>query len=178
MSTPTSDTIPMSGSDNQSIEARRKYVTAFNATMVKIWREQIALLGVIDTGALYRSTIGISMTADGKFVDITLAQAFNTYGIFVDYGTGRNTPRGNSGDISCQREQSGARSNSAERSRNRCEANFGKANGRQRKRWFSRKYFASVMNIQEFYADSLGQEFCRAVSNALNPDLMRKQVQS
>ncbi len=53
------------------------------------------LLGVVDTGALYRSTVGVSLTADGKFIDITLSQAFNTYGLFVDYGTGRNTPRGN-----------------------------------------------------------------------------------
>lgn len=139
-------------SNSQSAQkARERYVYAFNATMVRIWREQIALLGVIDTGALYRSTVGISMTADGKFIDITLEQAFNTYGLFVDYGTGRNTPRGNPGDI-------------------------GKANGRKRKRWFSRKYFASVMNIQEFYADSLGREFCRAISNALNPDIMRRAV--
>lgn len=112
----------MNGTVKDSVEQRRKYVTAFNATMVKIWREQMALLGVIDTGTLYRSTIGISMTADGKFIDISLEQAFNTYGLFVDYGTGRNTPRGNPGDI-------------------------GRANGRHRKRWFSRKYFASVMNI-------------------------------
>ena len=89
----------MNGTPKDSVEERRKYVRAFNATMVKIWREQIALLGVIDTGALYRSTVGISMTADGKFIEITLEQAFNTYGLFVDYGTGRNTPRGNSGDI-------------------------------------------------------------------------------
>ena len=141
----------MSGTPKNSVEERRKYVTAFNATMIKIWREQMALLGVIDTGALYRSTIGISMTADGKFIDITLSQAFNTYGLFVDYGTGSNTPRGNSGDI-------------------------GRENKRKRKRWFSRKYFASAMNIQEFYADSLGQEFCRAISNALNPDIMRRSV--
>lgn len=142
----------MSGaSDKEQLEARRKYVRAFNATMVKIWREQISLLGVVDTGALYRSTVGVSLTADGKFIDITLSQAFNTYGLFVDYGTGSNTPRGNTGDI-------------------------GRENKRKRKRWFSRKYFASVMNIQEFYADSLGQEFCRAISNALNPDLMRRAV--
>ena len=81
----------MNGTVKDSVEQRRKYVTAFNATMVKIWREQMALLGVIDTGALYRSTIGISMTADGKFINISLEQAFNTYGLFVDYGTGRNT---------------------------------------------------------------------------------------
>lgn len=150
----------MNGTDNQQLEARRKYVTAFNATMIKIWREQIALLGVIDTGALYRSTVGISMTADGKFIEITLEQAFNTYGLFVDYGTGRNTPRGHRGALSSERNP----------------GDIGNANGRKRKRWFSRKYFASVMNIQEFYADSLGQEFCRAISNALNPDIMRRAV--
>ena len=135
------------------INERAKYVRAFNDTMVRIWREQINLLGVIDTGALYRSTMGVRMTADGKFTQITLEQSFNAYGIFVDYGTGSNTPRGNSGDLG-----------------------DGYVNRRKRRRWFSRKYYASVMNIQEFYADSLGQEFCRAISNALNPDIMRRAV--
>ena len=116
--------------------------------MIKIWREQINLLGVIDTGQLYRSTLAVGMNADGKFVSITLAQSFNAYGLFQDYGTGRETPRGNSGDI-------------------------GRDKVRRRRRWFSRKYFASVMNLQEFYADSLGREFCKTVSNALNPDMMR-----
>lgn len=61
---------------------------------------------------------------------------------------------------------------------------IGRANGRHRSsrsafvmkrrknRWFSRKYFASAINIQELYAASLGQEFCRAISNALNPDIL------
>lgn len=150
----------MNGTPKNSVEERRKYVSAFNSTMIKIWREQIALLGVIDTGALYRSTVGVSLTADGKFIDITLSQAFNTYGLFVDYGTGRNTPRGHREALSSERNP----------------GDIGKANGGKRKRWFSRKYFASVMNIQEFYADSLGQEFCRAISNALNPDIMRRAV--
>ena len=125
--------------------------------MIKIWREQIALLGVIDTGALYRSTVGVSLTADGKFINITLEQAFNTYGLFVDYGTGRNTPRGHRGALSLERNS----------------GDIGRANPRKRKRWFSRKYYASVMNIQEFYADSLGQKFCRAISNALSPSFGR-----
>ena len=141
-------------SDSQSaLKERERYVKAFNAMMVRIWREQISLLGVIDTGALYRSTIAVRMTADGKFTQITLAQSFNTYGIFVDYGTGSKTPRGNSGDLG-----------------------DGFVNRRKRRRWFSRKYFASVMIIQEFYADTLGKQFCNAISNALNPDLMRRSV--
>ena len=137
--------------NNHAFEERKSYVTAFNRTMIKIWREQISLLGVVDTGALYRSTLAVGMTADGKFTQITLSQSFRTYGIFQDYGTGRETPRGNSGDI-------------------------GRDKVRKRRRWFSRKYFASVMNIQEFYADNLGRQFCNAVSNALNPDLMRRSL--
>ena len=69
--------------NNHALAERKRYVTAFNSTMIKIWREQINLLGVIDTGALYRSTVAVRMTADGKFTQITLAQSFNTYGIFV-----------------------------------------------------------------------------------------------
>jgi len=74
---------------------RRKYVTAFNSTMIKIWRERIALLKVIDTGALYRSTLAVGMNADGKVTSVTLSQRFNTYGIFQDYGTCREVARGN-----------------------------------------------------------------------------------
>lgn len=136
--------------ENPQLE-REKYVRAFNATMIKIWKEQISLLGVIDTGSLYRSTVAVGLNADGKFSSVTLTQSFNTYGLFVDYGTGSNTPRGNSGDI-------------------------GRANGRKRKRWFSRKYFASVMNIQEFFADNLGRDCCLAIADALNPDSMRRNV--
>ena len=35
------------------------------------------------------------LLADNFATDISLEQAFNTYGIFIDYGTGSNTPRGN-----------------------------------------------------------------------------------
>ena len=53
----------------QSLDERRKYVFAFNNTMIKIWREQIALLNVIDTGALYRSTVAVATNADDKIVE-------------------------------------------------------------------------------------------------------------
>ena len=34
--------------------------------------------------------------------------------------------------------------------------NLGRAKRRQRRRWFSRKYYASVMNLKEFYEDNFG----------------------
>lgn len=141
----------MSGTNDKALQERQKYVRAFNDTMIKIWREQIALLGVVDTGALYRSTVAVSMTADGKFTSISLAQKFNLYGIYADYGVGSNTPRGNPGDL-------------------------GRDNKRKRKRWFSRKYFASVMNIREFFADNLGKDLADTVSNALTRDISRRFV--
>lgn len=141
----------MSGANDKAMLERQKYVQAFNTTMLKIWREQIILLGAIDTGALYRSVLAVGMKADGKYTSVSLSQKFNLYGLYVDYGTGSNTPRGNPGDI-------------------------GRENKRKRKRWFSRKYFASVMNIREFFADNLGKDLADTVSNALTRDLSRRFV--
>jgi hypothetical protein len=86
--------------------------------------------------------VAVGLAADGKFTEVSLSQQFRTYGLFQDYGTGSNTPRGNSGDI-------------------------GRDNPRRRRRWFSRKYYASVMNLKEFFADNLGEEYCKVVSAAL-----------
>ena len=129
--------------EQQAQKEREKFVTAFNDTMIKIWQEQITLLGVIDTGALLASPKAIAMRADGRFFEVSLSQAFLEYGLWQDYGTGRETPRGNSGDI-------------------------GRTKVRQRRKWFSRKYYASVMNIKEFYEDNIGKAFTGIISNALN----------
>ncbi len=132
-------------------EEERRYVTAFNSTMIKIWRKRIALLKVIDTGALYRSTLAVGMNIDGKVTSITLSLRFNTYGIFQNHGTGREVPRGNPSDI-------------------------GRDKVRQRRKWFSTKYYASVMNLKEFMADNLGRDFCGIVANALNDRSFRNSL--
>ena len=61
------------------------------------------------------------------------------YGLWQNYGTGRETPRGNSGDL-------------------------GRAKKRQRRRWFSRKYYASVMRLKEFYEENIGKDFAGIMS--------------
>ena len=86
--------------------------------------------------------------ADGRFFEVGLSQAFLEYGLWQDYGTGRETPRGNSGDL-------------------------GRAKKRKRRRWFSRKYYASVMRIKEFYEDNIGKTFTGILSNALNKNFGR-----
>ena len=61
-------------------------------------------------------------------------QEFLEYGLWQDYGVGRETPRGNSGDI-------------------------GRAKVRQRRPWFSKRYYASVLNLRDFFGENLGREF-------------------
>lgn len=134
--------------EQQAQKEREKYVNGFNDTMLKIWQEQITLLGVIDTGALLASPKAVAMRADGRFFEVSLSQAFLEYGLWQDYGTGRETPRGNSGDL-------------------------GRAKKRQRRRWFSKKYYASVMNIKEFYETNIGKTFTGIISNALNKNFGR-----
>lgn len=135
--------------EEKAIQEREKYINAFNDTMVKIWKEQIILLGVIDTGQLLESPIGIRCDKNDRITAITLSQSFLEYGLWQNYGTGRETPRGNSGDI-------------------------GRAKVRQKRPWMSRKFYASFMNLREFMADSLGREFLGMVSDALDSDKMRR----
>ena len=63
-------------SEAQALEERKKYVNGFNDTMLKIWQEQITLLGVIDTGALLASPKAVAMRADGRFFEVSLSQSF------------------------------------------------------------------------------------------------------
>ena len=118
----------------QAQDARQKYILAFNTTMLEIWKERITLLEVIDAGLLLRSPLSLPVKADGRFFEVTLSQAFLEYGLWQDYGVGRETPRGNSGDI-------------------------GRRKVRQRRPWFSKKYYASVLNLRDFLGENIGQEF-------------------
>jgi hypothetical protein len=128
--------------------AREKFVMAFNDTMLKIWQEQITLLDVIDTGHLLNSVKALPVRADGRFIEISLSQLFTEYGLWQDFGTGKEIPRGNSGDI-------------------------GREKRRVAKKWFSRKYYSSVLNLRDFLAENIGQEFTGLVAKSLDETYRR-----
>ena len=137
----------LNGNDKQR-EEREKFVFAFNRTMISIWCEQITLLNVIDTGRLLRSLKALPVRADGRFIEIGLSQSFLEYGLWQNFGTGKEIPRGNSGDIGRERK-------------------------RQKKPWFSRKYYASVMNLRDFLADNIAHEFVGIVARSLDDKYVR-----
>ena len=121
---------------------------AFNNTMLKIWQEQITLLGVIDTGNLLNSVNALPVRADGRFIEIGLTQSFLEYGLWQDFGTGKEIPRGNHGDI-------------------------GREKKRVAKKWFSKKYYSSVLILLDFLADNIGQSFVGVVAKALDDNYLR-----
>lgn len=138
----------MNDAEQRAFSEREKFVSAFNETMLKIWREQMTLLDVIDTGALLASPKSLPIRADGQFIELGLSQSFLEYGIWQNFGTGKETPRGNKGDI-------------------------GRKKVRQKKPWFSRKYYASVMNLRDFLADNMAKEFVGVVAQSLDDKYLR-----
>ena len=142
----------MSGTTNdaeqRAFSEREKFVTAFNETMLKIWKEQMTLLDVIDTGALLASPQALPLRADGRFLELGLSQSFLEYGLWQNFGTGKEIPRGNNGDIGRERK-------------------------RKKKPWFSRKYYASVMNLRDFLADNMAKEFVGVVAQSLDDKYLR-----
>lgn len=130
------------------VDIRQRFVEGWNNTMIDIWTERIKLLGVVDTGALLRSPVKLPVQHDGRFLDLTLSQTFLEYGLWQDLGVGREVPHGNPGDI-------------------------GRDKKRERRRWFSVKYYASVMKLRDFMALSIGNEFKSMFCAALDTDNLR-----
>ena len=138
------------GLEQTSIDERRRYVEAFNSTMLAIWRERLLLLGVYRTGALLDSLAATTPQMDGKVSEVKLSQNFLMYGVYVDAGVGKEVYIGNPGDI-------------------------GRDKKRKRKKWFSTKYYASVMNLKEFWTRSLGDEFRGIICDALDSKKIRNK---
>ena len=137
--------------DQQAIETRQRFIEAWNKTMVDIWQEQITLLDIIDTKQLLQSPIALPVRADGRFYEINLSHEFLEYGLWQDYGVGRDVPTGNNGDI-------------------------GRAKVRERRRWFSAKYYSSVLKLRDFIADSVGEEFCGVFTAMFNDGLFKQMT--
>ena len=144
--------------ENESIESRQKYVEAWNTTMTDIWKERIIRHGVFESPRrrsrssephLLDSLPYFPVKHDDTYMELTMHFTFPEYGIFQDRGTGREKYKGNPGDID-DFTKSGE-----------------KRKFRDRRPWFSVKWYASCMNIKEFMSRSIGDQFVGIVSAAL-----------
>ncbi len=151
--------------------------------MVDIWREKIEKLRAVRSGALYRS-FGFSVTGEAGR-NRTISHRFLLYGIYVERGVGPahayehwtraqgappRTMRDNSGDLdimdSYQRQQRGMNR------RRKVGPAWGgyKTSGemRERREWFSKRYYASIMKLNEHEARAMGEHYMGTMFDALN----------
>lgn len=138
--------------NNQSFEERQRYIEAWNKTMIDIWKDQIEKLGIIDTGQLLQSPLSIPVKSDGRMMSITISHEFLEYGLWQDYGTGREVSKKNHGDI-------------------------GRTKVRERRRWFSTKYYSSVLKLKDYLADSVGKEFCGIYTEMFDDGLFKSMTE-
>ncbi|WP_289862922.1 hypothetical protein [uncultured Duncaniella sp.] len=156
-------------------EERRKFVNGWNSTMIDIWQERIRKLGVYHTGSLWRSPLALKVRADGRFYDITLSQTFLEYGLWQDLGTGREIPHANDGKVQCLDPVYRDEHNLDEPRKRGPKWGGGETSGhpREPRRWFSTKYYSSVLNLRDFMAESLADEFKGMFCSSLDSDKFR-----
>lgn len=141
---------------DESVDTRKKYVEAWNKTMIDIWQERIHKLKVIDSGDLWRSPIALKIRHDDRFFDISLSQKFLEYGIWQDLGVGRELGHGD-----------------YEHNRDYIDKH---GRPREKRRWFSTKYYSSVLALRDFMADSLANEFKGIFSNIFDSDKVKQST--
>ena len=143
--------MPMSGKNSsvqppvgrQDIE---RYEQGWTREMMTYWRERILKLQIYHTGALYKSLTGTLHPGSPT----TIEHRFLYYGVYVASGVGNGYRRGNGGDLAFLQDWKTNRDKH-----------------RQKRDWFARKYFSSIMRLGEFEAAFYGQSFNGLMSEAL-----------
>ncbi len=146
---------------DKSVEARKKYVEAWNKTMINIWQERIFKLKVIDKRNLYNSIMLFRFKPDDRIVDISIEFKFAEYGLWQDLGTGYEYSHDNGGDLKFLDESYREEHNLDKPRKRGLKWGGGYTSGfpRARRPWFSTRYYSSVMNLRDYLAESLGSEF-------------------
>ncbi|MCH3994287.1 MAG: hypothetical protein LKE54_04420 [Prevotella sp.] len=122
-----------------------KFELSWTREMMTYWREKMMKLSIYRTGTLYRSFIGERFSGHPTTIEHTFAQ----YGIFVEAGVGKGyttKEKGNNGDLKFLADH---------------------RKHRQRKPWFSTKYYSSVMKLSEVESAFYGLAYQGLMATAL-----------
>lgn len=120
---------------------REQYLIEWAKRMVEIWEEKILMYKVLDSGELYRSLNDHIIKNAGGNITV-IEHFFNFYGIYVDKGTGKETSKGNSGDL-------------------------GFTPNREAKPWFNIKFYYYTRVLAERMAKITGKEFTYIIKNVI-----------
>lgn|SRR5574344_1901506 len=142
-----------------------KFEEGWLREMMVIWREKIEQMNIIDTGALYSSLQGgISY---GTFT--TIQHKFLEYGIYQAAGVGRGYAKGNNGNLvfldESYREANGL--DKPHKVGPRWGSRISSGNPRKRRDWFFRKYYASLMTLNDAEARLYGETYMGMVNSVI-----------
>ena len=123
--------------------------------MVKIWRENILRLGIVDTGRLHDTITHHVSDVGGQ---IELAHEFMYYGLYMARGVGRGYRHGNSGlDDENGLQFLGKSYRKAHK--------MGAA--RKKRDWFFGRYLHSIEVLTEVERDLYGEAYMGTLSNVV-----------
>lgn len=131
--------------DAKNLEVRKKYAERFFHNMQDIWREKVTTgrTRAYDTGKLYRALFSNkTFTHDADFLNLSFSYEYPVYGVYVERGVGRETFRGNNGDI-------------------------GRTKKRKPRPWMNPKFYMSSMNMRDFIAEAVGRDFVNTIAEVL-----------
>ena len=117
------------------------YERGWAEEMVNIWKEKLMHYRIRHTGALFGSVQATSFGGSSRMI----AHRFLLYGLYQEAGTGKGYTRGNPGDLEFLDPKY------------RRKHHLGKP--RQRKPWFGRKYYASIMKLNDMEGYFYGEEY-------------------
>jgi len=134
-------------------------IEAWADIVIKMWLAKIVELDVIDQGYLQASFVNhVVHHAGGNAERIDFM--FRQYGIFQDMGVGKETAKGNPGDLwdVTYTNQKGKQ-----------------ALRRQPKPWYSKVFFREVSKLREFMSTWYGYQGALAVMEAFGDDIYDKR---
>lgn len=126
--------------------------------VVKMWKGSILKYDVWDEGMLFDSFVNFVMRqaqGDVQKIDFT----FRQYGIYQDMGVGRDTPRGNPGDLAYLRTSD-------------------RINPRKPRPWYSSVFFREVQKLAEFQAYHYGKTALWTLKETIGEEAFDKRYKN
>lgn len=145
----------------------QKWEDEWSEVMIKIWREKIQALGIIDTMTLYNRMSHVTSRATGV---TAVTHEFMEYGIFMEAGVGNGYRHGNGCDLEIlnpwYRSVHGL---DKPRKRGPRWSTKDMTSGKERtgRPWFSRKYLSSINVLNSVERDLMGNQYMGTMSNVV-----------
>lgn len=137
----------------QTTGSKKETIKAWADVVIKMWESKILLMDVYDTGTLYNHFVSHVLSNSGGDVS-RIDFIFGMYGIYADMGVGKETARGNSGDLG-----------SVAKFDEKYQATRLK---RQPRLWYSTVFFREVMKLRFFLEHEYGRQAALALSEGMS----------